>query len=476
MPGVLLMPVNSPSPAPTSAEGEGAKVPLDQEVEGDVSFGSALASLVNHKQVADTVEKGVDELLLEGEEGGTEKSGKSLPLDSPGLDLAEETEAEDSAVLALLSSEKTTDDPDVVDETIKNGSAVKSGDTYIEEGESVDQTVNPGGLAELNGVKSEAVIDAVGFNMKSVAHQMAGGLQQQEPRVLSAASADATQKGASTNVQPAFVASLNPMVQKNVGQSKFSMDNQGKFGINGEVKGGGELEGDKQLQLTKGLKNIDPVELKLPQDGLNLDKKLELGMASLKQLKFSPQDSQPNSSSEKVIDDVEMKSPFSRVLEQITTSKIDEPTKTTPAVTVQTPMGKPGFATELGQRMAMMISQKFQSAEIHVHPAELGPVDVRINFNKDQAEVVFSSQNAVTRELLEHSAPRLREMLAENGISLGGLDVQDQAAGRREGQGEFAELGDGDGESDDIESISEDEQRQQEVTYIGSDRLVDFYV
>ena len=487
MPGVLLMPVSSPFSTSASVEGKGVKALLNQEVEGEVTFDSALASLVNQQNPAGKQMLEMDELLLEGKGDSQEEGGKSLPLDSLGLEVAvEETESEKGISSLISPSEKVTDHLVAAEDMLKDGrgeSGNSASDIVLneegateEESGTASNAASLGELAELADVKGKMAIQPVVSTVKSTIDQIKEGLQQvplspQAPTVL-AANADSAKKDAIINAQPVSITPFNLLGQKNTESSKLTIDNQNGLDADGES----EFEGDKPLQLTKSLKAIESAELKLPQDNLSLEKKLEMNMASLKRLKLSPQDHLPNSSSDKVSEDVGVKSSsFNRVLEQVATPKIDEPTKITPAVTVQTPMGKPGFAAELGQRMVMMISQKFQSAEIHVRPAELGPVDVRINFTKNQAEVIFSSQNAVTRETLEHSAPRLREMLEENGISLGNLEVQDQAAGRREGRDAFDELADADGESDESDSISPDEQRQQQGVYISRDRLVDFY-
>jgi flagellar hook-length control protein FliK len=63
-------------------------------------------------------------------------------------------------------------------------------------------------------------------------------------------------------------------------------------------------------------------------------------------------------------------------------------------------------------------------AEFHLHPAELGPVDVQISFASDQAVVLITAANATTRDALEQALPHLRDMLAGQGIALGQASVQ----------------------------------------------------
>jgi flagellar hook-length control protein FliK len=51
--------------------------------------------------------------------------------------------------------------------------------------------------------------------------------------------------------------------------------------------------------------------------------------------------------------------------------------------------------------------------------------------NDDQASVVFTSQNPVTREALESAMPRLREMMADSGLNLVQFDVSQESPERR---------------------------------------------
>lgn len=115
---------------------------------------------------------------------------------------------------------------------------------------------------------------------------------------------------------------------------------------------------------------------------------------------------------------------FSRTLEQFSVARteVGKPVSTG----IQTPVGQREWAGELGQRLVMMVSSKLKFAEIHLNPKELGPVEVRIRMHEDKAHVVFSSQVPQTRDALEQAVPRLREMLDQNGVALGNVDVRDQ--------------------------------------------------
>lgn len=88
----------------------------------------------------------------------------------------------------------------------------------------------------------------------------------------------------------------------------------------------------------------------------------------------------------------------------------------TPSYSISQPMDQAGWGQALGERVVMMANQGVQHARVQVNPPELGPMDVRIRSRDDKTSVVFQAQNAVTREALDSELPRLRAMLADNGI------------------------------------------------------------
>ncbi len=93
-----------------------------------------------------------------------------------------------------------------------------------------------------------------------------------------------------------------------------------------------------------------------------------------------------------------------------------------------TPLGKHGWNEEFTQKISWMTnSQQDQFAELHLNPPDLGPLSVVLKVSENQATVMFSSPHLAVREAVENSLPKLREILAENGITLGNTSVNDQA-------------------------------------------------
>lgn len=100
-------------------------------------------------------------------------------------------------------------------------------------------------------------------------------------------------------------------------------------------------------------------------------------------------------------------------------------------LTINTPVNQPAWGDEFGQKITWMANQRNQSAELHLNPPQLGPLDVVLKMNGDQATAMFTSPHAAVRDAIEQAIPKLREMLADNGIMLGQTMVSDHTASNR---------------------------------------------
>ncbi len=90
---------------------------------------------------------------------------------------------------------------------------------------------------------------------------------------------------------------------------------------------------------------------------------------------------------------------------------------------------------ELHQKVNVMLAEKLQQAEIQLDPLGLGKMKIQIQIGADsQANVHFVVQHGQTREMLEQAMPRLREMLAGQGIQLGQTQVQQQSQQQQQQQ------------------------------------------
>lgn len=86
----------------------------------------------------------------------------------------------------------------------------------------------------------------------------------------------------------------------------------------------------------------------------------------------------------------------------------------------------PEFAAELGARLLTWTRQGVHQAELRLNPAELGPVQVSIQLQGQQAQIGFVADVAATRDALQASLPQLAAALAREGLQLSGGSVQSQ--------------------------------------------------
>jgi flagellar hook-length control protein FliK len=112
---------------------------------------------------------------------------------------------------------------------------------------------------------------------------------------------------------------------------------------------------------------------------------------------------------------------------------------------VHTPVGAQGWSDEIGSRLTMMVEQGKHTASLRLSPEHLGPLEIQISMNDDQATVYFGAAHADTRAALESALPKLREMFASQGLSLADAGVhrepprqQPNPAGQSSSSGNFA--------------------------------------
>lgn len=99
----------------------------------------------------------------------------------------------------------------------------------------------------------------------------------------------------------------------------------------------------------------------------------------------------------------------------------------TPLPAVAVPVGHAGWDAAFSQRVAWVATNNQQVAQLQLNPPNLGPIEIRISLSSDQANAAFTSPHAAVREAIEAALPRLREMLADNGLSLGNVNVSSQS-------------------------------------------------
>lgn len=89
---------------------------------------------------------------------------------------------------------------------------------------------------------------------------------------------------------------------------------------------------------------------------------------------------------------------------------------------------------QLAEKVRWMVNARNPSAEIRLDPPDLGGMQIKVNLSGDTAQVNFSVQSAAAKEVLDQAAPRLRDMLAQQGIELGQSSVQQESRQQQSGQ------------------------------------------
>jgi Flagellar hook-length control protein len=134
-----------------------------------------------------------------------------------------------------------------------------------------------------------------------------------------------------------------------------------------------------------------------------------------------------------------------------------------PAITK--PLSHPEWSKDLGERIVWMSSRAIPAAEIRLNPEHLGPISVRVNVADEQATVVFTAQHASTREALEASIPKLREMMGNQQLNLVDVNISPGAAsdqGRSQAQN-FSQSADGRWQSAAATAVNGSDEVEQEI-------------
>ena len=87
---------------------------------------------------------------------------------------------------------------------------------------------------------------------------------------------------------------------------------------------------------------------------------------------------------------------------------------------------------QVAEKVQMMISKNLKNLDIRLDPPELGRMQIRMTMNSDLANVHFTVSNPQARDIIEQTLPRLREMLAQQGMQLADSSVQQQNSGQQQ--------------------------------------------
>ena len=120
-----------------------------------------------------------------------------------------------------------------------------------------------------------------------------------------------------------------------------------------------------------------------------------------------------------------------------TTSVVNSPS--TPLLNAQ--LGTPEWQQQLGQQVMMFNRQGLQSAELRLHPQDLGSIQVSMKIENNQAQLHFVSGHSAVRSAIEAAMPDLKTALADNGISLGQSSVGSDSSQWQQAQQQSSQSG-----------------------------------
>ncbi|MEX2476125.1 flagellar hook-length control protein FliK [Marinobacter sp.] len=112
----------------------------------------------------------------------------------------------------------------------------------------------------------------------------------------------------------------------------------------------------------------------------------------------------------------------------------DAPSLRTYATSVDVPVGNAEWGDKLMGKLTWLTANNLSVAEIHLTPPDMGPMEVRVQVQHDQANITVHSANPAVRDQLELNSHRLRDMLGEHGLSLEQFDVADSSQQQADGQ------------------------------------------
>lgn len=141
-----------------------------------------------------------------------------------------------------------------------------------------------------------------------------------------------------------------------------------------------------------------------------------------------------------------------------------------PSLQLDTPMNNTKWGENFTQRVQWLVNQSMSGAQIRLNPQHMGPIEVRIQMQNEQATVSFTAQHGATREAIDAALPRLREMFSEQNVNVVDIDVsQHSFAEQREQQASNnEEAHSGELARDDAsDSIFDQQDNEQEREYNG---------
>lgn len=94
---------------------------------------------------------------------------------------------------------------------------------------------------------------------------------------------------------------------------------------------------------------------------------------------------------------------------------------------INAPLGSPDWQQSVSQHVTMFTRQGQQTAELRLHPEDLGQIQITLKMDDNQAQLQMVSAHGHVRAALEAALPILRTHLAESGIQLGQSSISSES-------------------------------------------------
>jgi len=136
------------------------------------------------------------------------------------------------------------------------------------------------------------------------------------------------------------------------------------------------------------------------------------------------------------------------------------------ATSIDVPVGQAEWGDKVMGKLSFLTARNMQVAEIHLTPPDMGPMEVKVRMQNEQANITVHAANPVVREQLEQNSHRLRDMLGEQGVELGQFDVSDQAGQQAGSQDDEAGEGGGAGQGNGTLANGESDEQLAETGHL----------
>ncbi len=109
----------------------------------------------------------------------------------------------------------------------------------------------------------------------------------------------------------------------------------------------------------------------------------------------------------------------------------------------------------LGNRISTQIKRGAWRVEMDLHPKSLGRIEIQLEMRNGELEAHFNTSQSVTRELLQESFSKLKDILSQHGIDSAYIGLGSENGRNSDGNSTEGEKSDSDGSLAEVELDSE---------------------